>query len=44
MAICREAEDEYYERVSDHCFHLIDNVSLDDLGVEVTPELREVIK
>ena len=42
MAVCRGAEDEYYERASGHCFHLLDKVSPDNLGIGGTPELHEV--
>ncbi|KAL5107602.1 Dynein regulatory complex subunit 3 [Taenia crassiceps] len=44
VAICREAEDEYYKKVSNHCLHLLDKVPLEEMGVEVTPQLREMFE
>lgn len=44
MALIREAENEYNEQVSNHCFHLFEKISLDNMGVEVTPQLKKVSK
>ncbi|VDD82653.1 unnamed protein product [Mesocestoides corti] len=44
MATCRKEEDKYFERISSHLFHLLDKVPLEDMVVEVTPELREMFK
>lgn len=42
MALCREVANEYNEQLSNHCFHLLEKVSLDNIGVEITPQLKKV--
>nr|CDS28391.1 leucine rich repeat containing protein 48 [Hymenolepis microstoma] len=44
MALCREVANEYNEQLSNHCFHLLENASLDSIGIEVTLQLRKIFK
>ncbi|KAM7542759.1 hypothetical protein Aperf_G00000016022 [Anoplocephala perfoliata] len=44
VVLCREAENEYSEQVSNHCFHLFEKVSLANMGVEVTPQLKKMFE
>ncbi|KAM3176757.1 hypothetical protein ACTXT7_005881 [Hymenolepis weldensis] len=44
MALCREVANEYNEQFSNHCFHLLEKVSLDNIGVEITPQLKKIFE
>ncbi|VDO06218.1 unnamed protein product [Rodentolepis nana] len=44
MALCREVANEYNEQLTNHCLHLFEKASLENFGIEVTPQLKKIFQ